>query len=151
MSRLWPGADLEFSSARPPAKDATGRAECTSASICPEALNCNRDVSGRQANVARCPIATLSPYELKIVVAVSCRAFEIHAREHALETSMTRERKWRNSFGRLNSSDGSMDRTSTVHDRIEVCLARGAPTASFELGSLLDRERHMVNVAVNLG
>jgi hypothetical protein len=36
------------------------------------------------------------------------------------------------------------------HYRNEVCLTLGATAAAVELGALLDRKRHMVDVAVNL-
>jgi hypothetical protein len=41
-------------------------------------------------------------------------------------------------------------RTSCIHDCLKVCLALRATAATLELGSLLDRKRHMMDVAVNL-
>jgi hypothetical protein len=40
--------------------------------------------------------------------------------------------------------------TSTIHNRVEVGFGLGTTTAALEVGSLLDRKRHVVDVAVNL-
>ena len=43
-----------------------------------------------------------------------------------------------------------LGRGSMFHDCNEVCLALRATTATLKVGSLLDRKRHVVDVAVNL-
>ena len=40
--------------------------------------------------------------------------------------------------------------TSTIYNRVEVGFGLGTTTATLEVRSLLDRKRHVVDVAVNL-
>ena len=40
--------------------------------------------------------------------------------------------------------------TSTINNCVEVGFGPGTTTAALEVGSLLDRKRHVVDVAVNL-
>jgi hypothetical protein len=44
----------------------------------------------------------------------------------------------------------ALDRAASIHDRNEVCLTLRATAAALELCSLLDRKRHMVDIAVHL-
>jgi len=48
------------------------------------------------------------------------------------------------------SFPGRWYRRPSVDDRDQICLAAGAAAATLEMGPLLDRKRHVVDVAVNL-
>ena len=48
------------------------------------------------------------------------------------------------------SSACGLNPRSLLHDRKEIWFALRTTAATLELGSLFDRERHMMNVAINL-
>jgi hypothetical protein len=55
------------------------------------------------------------------------------------------------STARINSVFNiALDRACSIHDRNEVCLTLRATAAALELRSLLDRKRHMVDIAAHL-
>src|ERR1700680_2528744 len=43
-----------------------------------------------------------------------------------------------------------LDRSSSIHDRNEVSLAPRAPTMAVEVSTLLDRERHVMDVGCDV-
>jgi hypothetical protein len=50
----------------------------------------------------------------------------------------------------VSSNAGRLGRGSLFRDRNEVCLALRATAAAFEHSPLLDQQRHMVDIALNV-